>query len=202
MAWPAAQLLPHIRRVVTAHDARGIAVARDVLVPSENMDLVPGAREATIWVTDDGLPTAENNASDDGAQRRIDNPENFDLVPHNGTNLRSTELAPGAMTAMHRTSSLDYNILVSGELILITEDGAETYLHTPGDTVVQRGTLHAWRNPSATAYTRWISILMPAEPAVVNGERLGPLFIETPIKVDAGPAMSVEGQQMPSEVGA
>lgn len=99
---------------------------------------------------------------------------------------------------------------VAGELILIMEDGSETYLHTPGDTVVQRGTLHAWRNPSATNYTRWVSILMPAEPAVVKGERLMPLFIENPVEAESGAPMpsasgtagSVEGQKMPSEVGA
>jgi hypothetical protein len=100
--------------------------------------------------------------------------------------------------------------IVAGELILIMEDGAETYLRTPGDTVVQRGTLHAWRNPSATNYTRWVSIIMPAEPAVVKGERLTPLFVENPVGAEAGRPMpsvsgtagSVEGQKVPSGVGA
>ena len=60
-------------------------------------------------------------------------------------------------------------MVVSGELILIMEDGSETHLKTPGDTVIQKGSLHAWRNPSSTEWTRYISVLVSAEPAVVNG---------------------------------
>jgi len=63
-------------------------------------------------------------------------------------------------------------MIVSGELILIMEDGSETHLKTPGDTVIQKGSLHAWRNPSSTEWTRYISVLVSAEPAVVNGVAL------------------------------
>lgn len=137
---------------------------------------------------------------------------------------------PLHLPAQHRTSSLDYNILgtlpiyptktpaeaalsaVAGELVLITEDGSETRLATPGDTVIQRGTLHAWRNPSATHWTRWITVLMAAAPAVVAGAALAPVFID-PATVPAGDASansdahlrdarSGEHAQTPSEVGA
>ncbi|KAF8960996.1 hypothetical protein BDZ97DRAFT_1266279 [Flammula alnicola] len=149
MAKPAASLLPHLRRIVTSHDCKGIAVVQsDNVIPSEAMELVHGARGATLWITTDSIPTGENNKDEDGGKRRVDDPSNFDLVPPTGTNLRSTELAPGAITAMHRTSSLDFNILVSGELVLICEDGTEKHLKNAGDTVVQKGTMHAWRNPS------------------------------------------------------
>jgi len=63
-------------------------------------------------------------------------------------------------------------MIVSGELILIMEDGSETHLKTPGDTVIQKGSLHAWRNPSSTEWTRYISVLVSADPAVVNGVAL------------------------------
>lgn len=82
-----------------------------------------------MWVVEDGLPTTENvgdlwyvsarrggtnvraeqrqslinKSSTDSTQRRVHNPENFDLVPPCGANLRSTELAPGASIAMVRT---------------------------------------------------------------------------------------------------
>ena len=56
---------------------------------------------------------------------------------------------------------------MSGKLILIMEDGSETLLDQPGDTVVQRGTIHAWKNPGPE-WTRWVTILMDANPAVVN----------------------------------
>ncbi|KJA29469.1 hypothetical protein HYPSUDRAFT_522077 [Hypholoma sublateritium FD-334 SS-4] len=217
MSKPMPALLPHIRRVITSHNASGVAIAgNNTLVPSEAMDIVPGARGATMWVVEDGLPTAENvgELCADSTQRRVHNPENFDLVPPCGANLRSTELAPGASTAMHRTSSLDYNILVAGELVLITADGAETRLSTPGDTVVQRGTLHAWRNPSATQWTRWVSVLLAAEPAIAGGATLPPVFIdaveEVSVPTSAPAAVAARNvrarpgdrAQTPSEVGA
>ena len=49
---------------------------------------------------------------------------------------------------MHRTRTLDYVVLVEGELVLILDDG-EVILK-PGDVVVQRGTDHAWENRSDT----------------------------------------------------
>jgi len=104
--------------------------------------------------------------SEDGANRVVDG-----IVQPNGTNLRCTDLAPGAETPMHRTSSLDYNILLSGELIMITDDGSETHLKNPGDTVIQKGTMHAWRNPG-TEWARWMCAVIAAEPAVVGGKLL------------------------------
>lgn len=52
----------------------------------------------------------------------------------------------------------------------------EKHLKNPGDTVVQKGTLHAWRNPSK-GWARWVTVLIAAEPAIVNGEALCPEFI-------------------------
>ena len=62
--------------------------------------------------------------------------------------------------------------IVQGEIILILKDGSETHLKTPGELVVQKGTLHAWKNPGTT-WARLGSVLVDAEPAVVNGESLG-----------------------------
>lgn len=165
-----------LRRIVTTHDERGVAVVQsDSLLSSVDMEGLKGAKTAAIWVTTDSIPTNDNNNPEDGAIRKIE-PTNFGLVHPNGSNLRSTELAPGATTPMHRTSSLDYNILVSGEVILITEDGTENHLKNPGDIVIQKGTMHAWRNPS-TEWSRWLTVLISAEPAVIDGKPLDPAFI-------------------------
>jgi hypothetical protein len=53
------------------------------------------------------------------------------------------------------------------------EDLSETHLKNPGDTVVQKGTMHAWKNPGKTM-ARWASVMIPAEPAIVNGTALKP----------------------------
>jgi hypothetical protein len=65
---------------------------------------------------------------------------------------------------MHRTPSIDYNIIVKGEATLITPDGNGGTVETlakPGDVVVQRGTLHAWR--AGPEGVRWICVLISAE---------------------------------------
>jgi len=171
--------IPDLRRIVTTHNDKGTAVVGiDSEISAEYMQ-IPGAeglRSAAIWVTKDSIPTNDNNNSEDGAERKIDDLTNFTLVHPTGTNFRSTELAPGGKTAMHRTSSLDYNILISGELILIMEDGTEKLLKNPGDVVIQKGSLHAWRNPSQQECTRWVTVLIAAEPVVVEGKQLPPVF--------------------------
>lgn len=58
---------------------------------------------------------------------------------------------------------------MQGELVLIMDDGSETHLKNPGDTVIQKGTMHAWRNPSAS-WARWMCAVIAAEPVVVEGE--------------------------------
>ena len=62
-------------------------------------------------------------------------------------------------------------LIVSGKLVLVTDDGTEKVIENPGDVVVQRGNLHAWRNPGP-GWTRWVSVLVAAEPAIVNGQPL------------------------------
>jgi quercetin dioxygenase-like cupin family protein len=64
----------------------------------------------------------------------------------------------GAKPGWHRTETLDYNILLGGELVLMVDEG-ETTLH-PGDVVIQRNTLHAWRNDT-NAPVYWVAVLVP-----------------------------------------
>ncbi|KAF8213084.1 hypothetical protein K438DRAFT_2009369 [Mycena galopus ATCC 62051] len=159
--------LPEVRRIVTSHADKGLgSIQGDSALRFEDIPGMDGARAAAVWVTADGLPTNDNNNSEDGANRVVNG-----IVHPNGTNLRCTDLAPGAVTPMHRTTSLDYNILLQGELILIMDDGSETHLKNPGDTVIQKGTMHAWRNPS-TEWARWMCAVIAAEPAVVGGQTL------------------------------
>ncbi len=75
----------------------------------------------------------------------------------NGTKLRINELPPGAGSPMHRTQTVDYGIVLDGEVVLVLED-SETVLRA-GDVVVQRGTSHRWENRSgATARVAFILI--------------------------------------------
>jgi hypothetical protein len=76
----------------------------------------------------------------------------FTVMPVAGHLLRILDVYPlrdgGKRTVMHRTRTLDYVIVIEGELALILDD-SEVILK-PGDVVVQRGTDHAWENRSGT----------------------------------------------------
>jgi quercetin dioxygenase-like cupin family protein len=71
---------------------------------------------------------------------------------------------------MHRTQSIDYGIVIWGELELELDGGDKTTLG-PSDVCVQRGTNHLWRNTS-DKWTRVAYILLDAQPIIINGEKL------------------------------
>lgn len=73
---------------------------------------------------------------------------------------------------MHRTQSLDFGIVVEGEVEMMLDDGSRTRLGR-GDIAVQRATMHAWRNPSPDSWARMVFVLQDTKPLVVGGQRLG-----------------------------
>ena len=62
---------------------------------------------------------------------------------------------------MHTTDTVDLDLVLSGEMDLELDDGAEVHLR-PGDSVVQNGTRHAWRNRDASEPCTMLSILVGA----------------------------------------
>ena len=68
-------------------------------------------------------------------------------------------------------------IIVSGQVYLVLEDGTETLLDRPGDSVIQRSTAHAWRNPSQTEWARFLAVVVDAEPVEVDGKKLKNEFL-------------------------
>lgn len=89
-----------------------------------------------------------------------------------GTTTHYSEIGPGLVTPMHRTVSIDQVVVLEGTLELIL-DGGEKRVLNRGDMVVQRGTMHAWRNPSDTDWVRFFAVVQPIEPVEVDGEKLG-----------------------------
>ena len=91
-----------------------------------------------------------------------------------GTTFRINEWAPGHARFTHRTETMDYAIVLSGEIDLEFDSGEVVHLK-PGDIVVQRGSMHTWVNkgsvPAVTAF-----ILIDAKPVEVNGKELRTVF--------------------------
>ncbi|KAI1813872.1 hypothetical protein GGS20DRAFT_586095 [Poronia punctata] len=97
---------------------------------------------------------------------------NLGLAKKGGVVCRMVDFSPGYVCMMHRTQSLDFGVVVEGEVELILDDGTERGMGR-GDVAVQRGTMHAWRNPSKTEWARMMFVLQDMKPLVINGERYG-----------------------------
>lgn len=93
------------------------------------------------------------------------------MIP-GGTVLRLVDMPPGGQSPMHRTVSLDYGVVLDGSVELILDSGEKRVMER-GDMSVQRGTIHAWRNMSDTAWARMLYILQESEPILVEGKGLG-----------------------------
>ncbi|KAF5385492.1 hypothetical protein D9757_005330 [Collybiopsis confluens] len=162
---------PALKRIVTSHDEQGQSNILSQSVVVTQPTAFAGVSVAPIWTIVDGLPTKDNNDVVDGAERKIQ--DNLGLVPANGVNVQITELAPGSITPNHRTSSLDCNFLLAGEVTLVMTDGSEVTLREAGDSVVMRGGIHLWKNLT-TKPCRWATVLISADPVIVGGKALEP----------------------------
>jgi quercetin dioxygenase-like cupin family protein len=134
------------RRVVTGHDEGGVSVfTADGPVPVVRT-APDGALFYEVWATGaTPAPIAAGPAGPAGTDPTLDA---LTVPPApNGTKLRINEFPPGVVSPVHRTQSVDYGIVLSGEVVLVLDD-AETVLRA-GDVVVQRGTSHRWENRSA-----------------------------------------------------
>ncbi|KAJ5343601.1 Cupin 2 [Penicillium brevicompactum] len=162
-----------IRRVIAAHDPQGKAIfaSDDVLTPYDPTTApefsVPGPKSGFGVIQihrSRGFP-ADN-------MRELPDPHRT-LVPladTKGPSCRILDLPPAESGWFHRTLSLDYGIVLSGTVVLITDGGEEKILH-PHDVIVCRGANHEWVN-RGTEVARMFVVVVPSQEIVVNGERL------------------------------
>ena len=157
-----------IRRVVTGHDSAGNAVfASDEVVEPATVDLLPQAVFYQLWGADEPLhfpDTGKSPASPmyfppvGGFRFGLfsvapDSVSMVDDLDFDAALAEFGEKLPGLgeylepdHPGMHTTATVDYEFVVSGRCVLELDDGEVRELG-PGDTVVQNGTRHAWRNP-------------------------------------------------------
>jgi len=141
-----------VRRVVTGHDASGKSIfISDGPAPQfhDRPNFVELWNTAGAPAPIGAVPGVEPN----------DRPLQIG-PPALGSIVRVNEMPPGNRSPMHRTKTLDYGIVLEGEVHLILED-SETVL-SPGDVVIQRGTNHAWENRTDKP-ARMVFILVDAE---------------------------------------
>jgi quercetin dioxygenase-like cupin family protein len=80
-------------------------------------------------------------------------------------------MLPNAASPMHRSSSIDYGIIISGEIELELDNHVVKTMGS-GSIIVQRGTIHKWRNPSSETICRIVFVLTEAKPYTFNGKPL------------------------------
>ena len=158
-----------VRRVVTGHNDQGKSIfASDEVVEPITVDMLPGAEWFTLWGGDEAPTFPDDGSVPDyktyfpplggfrfgifTVQPEVEGsmlPENFDIQ---AAFAEAEHKLPGMVDhlemenlGMHTTDTVDYEFVISGEVVLDLYDGAEMTLRA-GDTVIQNGTRHAWRN--------------------------------------------------------
>jgi quercetin dioxygenase-like cupin family protein len=150
------------RRIVTGHNAEGKAIIlRDETTETGR---IPSGEAffGKLWVTDQ--TPVDNRGDADGALIPTG------LTSPGGSVLRIVDIPPGNRSPMHRTHSLDYGIVLEGEVEMGLDSGDTVQLKR-GDVVVQRGTNHIWINNS-DSMVRIIFILLDAVPLSFSGKPL------------------------------
>ena len=150
-----------VRRVVTGHDAEGRAIVRIDEVSADVSSRRPGTEACVVWTTE-SFPV-DNTGDADTSRREVG------TTLANGTVFRVVEFKPGNAPRRHRTDSIDYAVVMSGEIDMEL-DGSDVHLQA-GDVLVQRGTIHNWVNngsePCVIAFA-----LIDATPVSVGGKIL------------------------------
>jgi quercetin dioxygenase-like cupin family protein len=150
-------------RFITGHDSNGkgvVEVVDEGLWTKIDNDMM---RYNVMWTTSTFPIDIKNDDASLQKEKTV-----LSLSLPNGIVLRMVDRSPGSSSAMHRTQSLDYGVVIEGEMEMIMDSGQVVTLKR-GDVCVQRGTLHQWRNSTKT-WNRMLFVLMDALPLEVGGK--------------------------------
>jgi mannose-6-phosphate isomerase-like protein (cupin superfamily) len=150
-----------VRRVITGHDANGKATVKIDEIAKNITSSRPNQSAIVVWTTDSA--PVNNEGDFDGATRKTG------TTLAGGTVFRVVEFGTGVAPRNHRTDSIDYAVVMSGEIDMDL-DGTVVHLKA-GDVLVQRGTIHNWINrgvePCVIAFA-----LIDAKPVSAGGKVL------------------------------
>ncbi|KAL8922379.1 MAG: hypothetical protein Q9208_005232 [Pyrenodesmia sp. 3 TL-2023] len=139
-----------------------------------------------IYTTSTSPPSLKDN-DDIAKHEEVIASGDLRLVNPNGSVCRIVDFGPSTSEAhsqplMHRTESLDYGIVIQGEIECLLDSGEKRVMR-PGDVAVQRGTMHAWRNTSSTEWARMVFVLMSCGKVKVGDKELGEDVSEAPEEI-------------------
>jgi quercetin dioxygenase-like cupin family protein len=150
-----------VRRVVTGHDSNGRAVVKIDEVSKNVISSRPGQSACVVWTTE-SFPVNNTGDADEGLRQ-------VGTTLKNGTVFRIVEFGPGVAPRNHRTDSIDYAVVLSGEIDMELD---ESVVHLKaGDVLVQRGTIHNWINRGTTPCVIAF-VLIDSKPVEAGGKVL------------------------------
>jgi mannose-6-phosphate isomerase-like protein (cupin superfamily) len=151
-----------VRRVVTGHTDDGRATVKIDDITKNVVTSRPGASSSVIWSTK-GFPVDNDGFNDPTTG-------SFKTTVEGGTVFRVVRYEPGVTPRNHRTDSIDYAVVISGEIDMELDDGVVAHLNA-GDVLVQRGTIHNWVNRGKDVCVIAF-VLISAKPAAAGGKTL------------------------------
>ncbi|KAJ5691966.1 hypothetical protein N7462_001389 [Penicillium macrosclerotiorum] len=164
--------LPYIHRYITTHSADGEAVFVSHAQVPDYMPSQPAGEDgeiALLYATE-SVPTSIADEADIAMYDEfLHQPPG--LTTGTGTVFRMVDIRPGKVTPMHRTVSLDYGVVVEGEVDLILDSGSSRLLRR-GDVCIQRGTAHAFGNRSQTEWCRMLFVFLTMEKITIKGKEM------------------------------
>ena len=148
--------MPAVRRVVTGTGPAGSScVAADGAAPVMSLEGYPGVEIARLWSTDSGEALDRSGIEHDSPPYGLYPPPGgtrfvrITYPPGFGASEPDADASRVARLLLHRTATIDYGVILAGELTLVLEDGSESTLRA-GDVIVQNGVVHGWRNTTST----------------------------------------------------
>jgi quercetin dioxygenase-like cupin family protein len=159
------------KRFITTHNAEGRAVFSQMFDDTVSTNSIPGMAYYEAYKTFK-TPIQLSEEADLKEMKAHAHEDSTITFPKPGeVILRYCDWGPGEGAPLHRHESIDFGIVVHGEIEAFLDSG-ETRRLRVGDVLVQRNTLHGWRNPSETDYARVLYVIQGTEPVVVAGKEM------------------------------
>ena len=162
--------LPGLTHHITGHNPSGQAIVESTR-PGQWTPILDNTMAFNVVYTTSQFPPNMTHDADLKTHDQVLAQKQLGLVNPNGTVARIVDFGPGSEPIMHRTQSLDYGIVLEGEVEMILDEGVSKVMGR-GDVAVQRSTNHGWRNTSKTEWARMFFVLQHSEKLVVGDKVL------------------------------
>lgn len=161
--------LPTVKRFITGHNADGLSIFPSSISHDPPVRDLYGMNIIFCYATSQFPVQIDQERDLLVYQHLVENPPG--IVIADGSAFRIVDFPPAYTSPMHRSLSINYNVVIEGEVEVLLDSGEARTLKR-GDSIVQRAINHAWRNTSDSKWARIVAIVIPAEGFAVAGKVL------------------------------